>query len=200
MYIMVLVLLRHGQSLYNKMNKFTGITNIPLTVQGKNEAYNAGKLLRNYEFDYIFTSHLDRTIETAKIVSSFQHNRSDYIRQIYNFQERDYGDLTGKSKCELVDIYGKEQVNQWRRSYYNGPPNGESIRDTQMRVGKAYDNHVKPFVHYGNNVLIVSHGNSLRSLFVHLGIKTKKEIEHFEIDTGDPICVNTDLKTYKYLK
>lgn len=197
---MVLILLRHGQSLFNKLHKFTGITNIPLTIEGKNEAYNAGKILRNYKFDYIFTSHLDRTIETAKIITSAQCDHKCYQRQIYNFQERDYGDLTGKSKYELVDMYGKEQVNQWRRSYYNGPPNGESIYDTQIRVGKAYDKHVKPVVQQGNNVLIVSHGNSLRSLFVHLGIKTKKEIEHFEIDTGDPICVNPDLKTYKYLK
>ena len=195
---MVLILLRHGQSLFNKMHKFTGITNIPLTIDGRKEACNAGWLLRNYKLGYIFTSHLDRTIETAKIVKSFHHNHI-YESQIYGFQERDYGDLTGKSKYELFDFYGKEKVNQWRRSYYNGPPNGESIYDTQIRVGNAYDKYVKPFVN-NNNVLIVSHGNSLRSLFVHLGIKTKKEIETFDINTGDPICVNTNLKTYKYLK
>ena len=139
---MVLILLRHGQSLFNKMHKFTGITNIPLTIEGRNEAYNAGMLLRNYKLGYIFTSHLDRTIETAKIIKSFHHNHI-YENQIYDLQERDYGDLTGKSKYELFDIYGKEKVNQWRRSYYNGPPNGESIYDTQIRVGKAYDKYVK---------------------------------------------------------
>jgi enolase len=195
---MVLVVLRHGQSVWNKENRFTGFIDIKLSKKGRNEAIYAGELLKNISFDYIFSSDLMRTIETAKIVSQ-KNNYKNNIIKITDFKERDYGDLTGENKTELINKYGKEQVNIWRRSYYTGPPNGENLDDVVKRMGRGFEKNVRQLLNHKKNVLIVAHGNSLRALFVLLGIKSPDEIEEFEISTGIPIKIDILNKDFSYV-
>jgi len=194
---MVLVVLRHGESEWNKLNKFTGITDVSLSQNGRKEAEEAGEILYNCKFDAIFTSQLIRTVETAAIVAQIQSSNVEPIR-VVEFQERDYGDLTGKDKTELAELYGTDQVKTWRRSYLDGPPNGENLEQVKARVSRAFDTLVQPLVNAHKNVLIVAHGNSLRALFVHLGIKDQTSIEDFEIGTGIPIQIDTINRKYRY--
>lgn len=195
---MVLAILRHGQSVWNRENKFTGFIDVQLSNKGKEEAKYAGKLLHNINFDYIFSSDLVRTIETAEIVAK-ETNYKNAIHHISDFKERDYGDLTGKNKTELGITYGSDQVKTWRRSYYTGPPNGENLDDVVKRVGRGYEQNIKELLQKNKNVLIVAHGNSLRALFVLLGIKTPDEIEHFEISTGIPIKLDVKARDFSYI-
>ena len=195
---MVFVILRHGESEWNKLNKFTGLTDVALSEQGKQEARLAGNLLKNSFFDFVFSSQLERTIHTAKIIADVQNNPVQ-LKPHNEFEERDYGDITGKNKTELMEEHGKEQIKIWRRSFYQGPPGGENLCDVTQRVGKGYENYIKPLLEHKKNVLLVAHGNSLRALFVHLGIKDEKTIETFEIGTGVPIQLDVENKTYKYL-
>jgi len=194
---MVLVVLRHGESEWNKLNKFTGITDVSLSINGRKEASEAGAILQNCKFDAIFTSDLARTIETAAIVAQVQSSTVEPIR-VVEFQERDYGDLTGKDKTELAELYGSGQVKEWRRSYFKGPPNGENLEQVKTRVSSAYDKLVQPLIENNKNVLIVAHGNSLRALFIHLGLKDQTSIEEFEIGTGIPIQIDTVNLEYRY--
>ncbi len=195
---MVFVVLRHGQSEWNKLNKFTGLTDVALSEQGKQEARLAGNLLKDCHFDFIFSSQLERTIHSANIIAKVQNNPVQ-LKPRNEFEERDYGNITGKNKTELMEEHGKEQITVWRRSFYQGPPGGESLYTVTQRVGRGYDEHIKSLVDAGKNVLLVAHGNSLRALFVHLGIKDEKTIESFEIGTGIPIRLDVENKTYKYL-
>jgi len=194
---MVLIVLRHGESMWNKLNKFTGLNDIELSEGGRQEALDAGEILRGHKFDYIFTSNLLRTTQTANIIAHIQDILVP-IMQIPDFRERDYGDLTGKNKTELIAEFGSMQVTTWRRSYLESPPNGENLEQVTKRVGKAYDEYVLPLVGEGKNVLIVAHGNSLRALFVHLGIKNSVDIEHFEIGTAVPIQIDPVHFKYRY--
>ena len=195
---MVFVVLRHGESEWNKLNKFTGLTDVGLSEQGKKEARLAGDLLKDCHFDFIFSSQLERTIHTANIIAKVQNNPVQ-LKPRHEFAERDYGNITGKDKTELMDEFGKEQIMVWRRSFYQGPPGGESLYTVTQRVGRGYDEHIKAVVDAGKNVLLVGHGNSLRALFVHLGIKDEKTIESFEIGTGVPIQLDVVNRTYKYM-
>lgn len=195
---MVLIVLRHGQSIWNKENRFTGFEDVRLSNKGKDEANYAGELLKNISFDYIFSSDLCRTLETAQIIARNQCYLHP-IKQISDFKERDYGNLTGKNKTELILQYGAKQVKEWRRSYYIGPPNGENLDDVVKRVGRGYEQNVNEFVMKKKNVLIVGHGNSLRALFVLLGLKTIEEIENFEISTGVPIKIDILSKDFSYV-
>jgi enolase len=195
---MVFVVLRHGESEWNKLNKFTGLTDVGLSDNGKQEAIAAGMLLKNCFFDFIFCSQLKRTVHTAKIIADIQNNPAK-IKPRNEFEERDYGTITGKNKTELMEEHGKQQIMVWRRSFYQGPPGGESLNAVAQRVGIGYDREIQFLLNDNRNVLLVAHGNSLRALFVHLGIKNEKTIESFEIGTGVPIQVDVVNKTYKYL-
>ena len=194
---MVLIVLRHGQSIYNKENRFTGLTDVSLSEIGRSEALDAGLLLKKYNFDCIFTSDLKRTDETANIIR-YNSNNALIINMKSNkaLNERDYGELTGKNKTELKEMYGEKVVHIWRRSYLERPPGGECLHDVRLRVADYFDNEIKNKVLNGKNVLIVAHGNSLRALFVHLGIKDETSIETFEIATGVPIQI--DLCNHKF--
>jgi enolase len=194
---MVLIILRHGESEWNKLNKFTGLIDIELSDGGKQEAISAGEILRGCRFDHIFSSNLARTIQTAEIIARVQNNNAA-ITQIPDFRERDYGDLTSKNKTELTEEFGSAQVTTWRRSFRESPPNGENLEQVTKRVGDAYQKHVQQLVSTGKNVLIVAHGNSLRALFVHLGIKNPVTIEKFEIGTAVPIQIDPVNMKFRY--
>lgn len=187
-----LVLLRHGQSEWNLANKFTGFKDVELTENGIAEAKNGGRLLKEagIEFDQVFTSTLKRANETAKLALT-EAGQGDLIdTMIYHddLRERDYGDLTGLNKDETREKYGDEQVHIWRRSYDTPPPGGECLQDVvENRVRPYYEEHIKPMVDEGKNILIAAHGNSLRAMLIILGVETPDSINEAEMETGVPV-------------
>ncbi len=181
-----LVIFRHGQSLWNLENKFTGWVDVELSPKGVEEAKAAGVKLKGYQFDYAFVSVLKRAINTLDLVLD-----SAGIKDVVKFQnkalnERRYGDLEGLDKAETAKKYGEEQVKIWRRSFDVPPPNGESLKDTAARVIPYFENEIAPKLKLGNNIVIAAHGNSLRALIMHLEKMTPKQILEFEIGTGIP--------------
>jgi len=194
--------MRHGESLWNKENKFTGWTDIGLSEKGEKEAVTAGEKLKKINFDHIICSDLIRTKQTADLVIKNKpdlDNKNIVFTTSPEVKERDYGDLTGIVKSDLMEKYGETQIQIWRRSYYQRPPNGENLEDVKNRIGPFFDEFILPILKDNKNVLLVSHGNALRALFVHLGFKDEKSIEHFELATATPICINVFENDYYYI-
>ncbi len=193
-----ILLIRHGQSEWNKLNLFTGFKNIELSEQGIEEANKAGQNFKNLDikFNIVFTSELKRAQETAKIILQnlnqwdFLNNEGKIISNI-NLNERDYGDLTGLNKKETADKFGEEQVHKWRRGYSDQPPNGESLEDVVRRVTKYFVEVIKPAIQSdeNGNILIAAHGNSLRALLIVMNIYEPNNINSVELSTGVPIHV-----------
>ena len=193
-----ILLIRHGQSEWNKLNLFTGFKNIELSEQGIEEANKAGQNFKNLDikFNIVFTSELKRAQETAKIILQnldqwdFLNNEGKIISNI-NLNERDYGDLTGLNKKETAEKFGEEQVHKWRRGYSDQPPNGESLEDVVRRVTKYFEQVIKPAIqsNENNNILIAAHGNSLRALLIVMNIYEPHNINSVELSTGVPIHV-----------
>jgi enolase len=199
---MVFIVLRHGESVWNKENKFTGWVDVGLSEKGEQEAVAAGEKLQKFNFDNVITSDLKRTKKTAILLlkdRSLQEKESMIFTVSPEVKERSYGDLAGIVKSELKEKYGEEQMRIWRRSYYERPPAGESLEDVKNRIGPFYDDFILPLLKAGKNVLLVSHGNALRALFVHLGFKDEKTVEHFEFATATPISIDVFNKDYHYL-
>ena len=193
-----ILLIRHGQSEWNKLNLFTGFKNIELSEQGIEEANKAGQNFKNLDikFNIVFTSELKRAQETAKIILQnldqwdFLNNEGKIISNI-NLNERDYGDLTGLNKKETAEKFGEEQVHKWRRGYSDQPPNGESLEDVVRRVSKYFEEVIKPAIQSdeNDNILIAAHGNSLRALLIVMNIYEPNNINSVELSTGVPIHV-----------
>ena len=193
-----ILLIRHGQSEWNKLNLFTGFKNIELSEQGIDEANKAGQNFKNLniKFDIVFTSELKRAQETAKIIlknlNQWDHlyGEGKIITDI-KLNERDYGDLTGLNKKETADKFGEEQVHKWRRGYSDQPPNGESLEDVVRRVKIYFEESINPAIHSAdnNNILIAAHGNSLRALLIVMNIYDSSNINSVELSTGVPIHV-----------
>ena len=193
-----ILLIRHGQSEWNKLNLFTGFKNIELSEQGIDEANKAGQNFKNLniKFDIVFTSELKRAQETAKIILK-NLNQWDHlyeegkIKTDINLNERDYGDLTGLNKKETADKFGEEQVHKWRRGYSDQPPNGESLEDVVRRVKIYFEESINPAIQSAdnNNILIAAHGNSLRALLIVMNIYDSSNINSVELSTGVPIHV-----------
>ena len=193
-----ILLIRHGQSEWNKLNLFTGFKNIELSEQGIEEANNAGQNFKNLDikFNIVFTSELKRAQETAKIILQnldqwdFLNNEGKIISNI-NLNDRDYGDLTGLNKKETAEKFGEEQVHKWRRGYSDQPPNGESLEDVVRRVTKYFEEVIKPAIQSdeNDNILIAAHGNSLRALLIVMNIYEPSNINSVELLTGVPIHV-----------
>lgn len=187
-----LVIFRHGQSLWNLENKFTGWVDIELSPKGLKEAEAAGSKLKGYHFDYAYASALKRAQETLTIaLAAAEH---EPIQPIYNkaLNERMYGDLQGLNKEETANKYGAEQVKIWRRSYDVPPPNGESLKDTAARVLPYFESEIIPKLKAGKNVVIAAHGNSLRALIMYLEKMTPEQILEFEIGTAQPRLYELD--------
>ena len=193
-----ILLIRHGQSEWNKLNLFTGFKNIELSEQGIDEANKAGQNFKNLniKFDIVFTSELKRAQETAKIIlknlDQWDHLYEEgKIKTDINLNERDYGDLTGLNKKETADKFGEEQVHKWRRGYSDQPPNGESLEDVVRRVKIYFEESINPAIQSAanNNILIAAHGNSLRALLIVMNIYDSSNINSVELSTGVPIHV-----------
>lgn len=199
---MVLIVLRHGESEWNKENRFTGWTDVGLSGNGMQEAQHAGDLISQYNIDYVCVSTLKRAVHTFTIFSDKLKPSNNGTLTIYymdELRERDYGDLTGKNKDELKEMYGADMVQKWRRSYYESPPNGENLDQVAERAGGCFDKDIRPLLAQNKNVLIVSHGNTLRALFVHLGFYTPENVDTFEVATGKPLYIDLDTHTFGYV-
>jgi 2,3-bisphosphoglycerate-dependent phosphoglycerate mutase len=181
-----LVLVRHGQSLWNLENRFTGWVDVPLTDTGRAEARRAGELLRGMKFDVAYTSALSRAQETLAIVLETLGLKLPVIRD-QALNERHYGDLQGLNKEELAKKYGADQVKLWRRSYDVAPPNGESLALTAKRTLPFYERAILGDLRQGKNVLVVAHGNSNRSMVMSLDKLSPEAVVALELATGAPL-------------
>jgi 2,3-bisphosphoglycerate-dependent phosphoglycerate mutase len=184
-----LVLVRHGESEWNRRNLFTGWCNPDLTEKGLIEALVAARMLRaaGISFDVAYTSQLKRAQRTLDIILSELAESGIPIQFDEALNERHYGDLCGLNKDEAKERWGEEQVRIWRRSYDIPPPGGESLKDTEDRVMPYFRSHIWPDLQAGKKVLVVAHGNSLRALIMNLEGLTGEEILGRELATGAPI-------------
>jgi 2,3-bisphosphoglycerate-dependent phosphoglycerate mutase len=182
-----LILLRHGQSQWNLENRFTGWVDVPLAPKGEEEARAAGEKLRGRRIDKMFTSVLKRAIDTATIALEVAGIRDLPVERDLALNERMYGDLQGLNKAESAQKWGDEQIRQWRRSYDVRPPGGESLADTAARVIPYWESRILPDLKSGKNVLVAAHGNSLRSLVMHLDGLDRDQVLKLEIPTGAPL-------------
>ena len=216
-----LVLVRHGQSLWNKERRFTGWADIDLTEKGKAEAARAGQLIKelNIEFHAYFTSQLKRAINSLEIILEILDKQSVKIIKADALNERHYGGLTSLNKDETIKKYGSKQVQIWRRSFDIPPPPmdsehpykskinsiilSESLKNTFERVIPYYEKEIEPLISSKKNILIVFHGNSCRSLLKKIFNISNEKIIEFEIPTGNPLLIrfedNLKVKEYKYL-
>lgn len=190
----LLVIVRHGQSEWNKKNLFTGWKDPDLTDQGRAEAVEAGKALKagGYVFDVSFTSELSRAQKTNDMMLAELGQQDIEIIRNLALNERDYGDLAGLNKDDAREKWGEEQVHIWRRSYDTPPPGGESLKDTADRVLPYYNEVIKPRILKGERVLIAAHGNSLRALTMELEGLSREEVLALNIATGAPIAYELD--------
>jgi 2,3-bisphosphoglycerate-dependent phosphoglycerate mutase len=180
-----LVLVRHGQSQWNLENRFTGWVDVPLSEKGEAEAHQCAKTLLRLGVEYAVahTSALLRAEDTLRIIMHDNGWRMP-VRKDLALNERMYGDLQGMDKDEAKKRFGEKQVSLWRRSYDAAPPNGESLKDTAGRTWPYFKRRIMPDLLAGRNVLVVAHGNSLRSIVMHLEKLGEKDVLKLNIDTG----------------
>ncbi len=222
-----LVLVRHGQSVWNLENKFTGWTDVALSEQGVKEAIEAGKVLKEkgYHFDLAFTSVLKRAEDTLNYILKEMGEENIEIKRSWRLNERHYGALQGLNKDETRAKYGAEQVQLWRRSSQVRPPEldvtdprypgndpkykglteselpkTENLVDTIQRVTEYWNSDIKPALLAGRHIIIAAHGNSLRGLMKYLDQISDEDIVKLEIQTGNPICyeLDNDLKPIRH--
>lgn len=182
----LLILIRHGQSLWNLENRFTGWVDVPLTAQGREEARSAAEKIRDYRFDVAYTSALTRAQHTlATILETLGLDTPVIKDQALN--ERMYGELQGMNKDEMRRLYGDEQVKIWRRSYDVPPPGGEALKDTAARTVPFFERCIMGDIRQGKNVLVVAHGNSNRAIVMKLENLSKEEVLELNLETGVPL-------------
>lgn len=216
---MKLVIIRHGESEWNKLNLFTGWTDVDLTEQGIKEARNGGKALveANFDFDICYTSYLKRAIKTLDLVLDEMDRSWLPVVKNWRLNERHYGALQGLNKAETADKYGDEQVLLWRRSFDTLPPAlteddkrnpcrqvayrqedkqllplTESLKETIERAVPYFESDIKPQILAGKRVLIVAHGNSIRALVKYFENLSNEEIMGVNIPTGVPLVYEFD--------
>lgn len=209
-----LILLRHGESQWNKLNLFTGWVDVPLSRKGVEEALKAGETIMDIPIQVIFTTPLIRAIMTAQLAMLSHHSgkipviqhpgegKMEEWARIYSddtldntipviraweLNERMYGALQGLNKAETAKKYGAEQVHLWRRSYAVPPPEGESLEMTAARSIPYFREKIVPYLKESKNVLVSAHGNSLRSIIMYLDGLNKEEVLSLELPTGQPM-------------
>ena len=213
-----LVLVRHGKSVWNKDNKFTGWTDVNLSEEGIEEAKEAGKKLYNagFNFDIVYTSVLKRAIDTANLIIEEMHDNDLIIKRSYKLNERHYGALQGLNKQDTMDKYGEEQVKLWRRGFVMPPkltmddprfpgndplykdidktllPLSESLKETIERVSSYFEEEIKKELLNKKSIMIVAHGNSLRGLVKYIENLSDEDVMNLEIPTGKPLIYELD--------
>ncbi len=201
----MLILVRHGESLWNLKNIFTGWVDVGLSCKGVEEAYCAGEKLKDVPIDVIFTSKLLRAERTAELIYEkncmaskrvlYREGQGEFLNMLplkrtETLNERHYGDLQGLDKDVAREKYGKEKVHIWRRSYDTPPPKGESLKDTCNRVLPYFKSDIEPCAK-NKVVLVAAHGNSLRALIKELEGISDSDIVNYEINTAE-------IKSYIY--
>jgi 2,3-bisphosphoglycerate-dependent phosphoglycerate mutase len=186
-----LILVRHGQSLWNLENRFTGWVDVPLTEEGREEARKAGELLRGTDFQVAYTSGLTRAQNTLEIMLDTLGVKVPVIRDIA-LNERHYGDLQGLNKEDTAKRYGEDQVKIWRRSFDVPPPNGEALKQTAERTLPFFERCILGDIRQGKNVLVVAHGNSNRSIVMKLDQLSKEAVLELNLGTGIPLIYDLD--------
>lgn len=214
-----LVLIRHGESVWNKENRFTGWKDVDLSEKGREEAQSAGKLFKSegFEFDLAYTSVLKRAIRTLNIILDEMDLMWLPVIKNWRLNERHYGNLQGLNKAQTAAQYGNEQVHIWRRSYDIPPPPMEAddernprhdrrykdlsdaeipltecLKDTVERFLPYWENEIAPKINEGKRLIIAAHGNSLRALVKHLDNIPDDEIVKLNIPTGVPLVYELD--------
>ena len=192
----VLVLVRHGQSEWNRLKLFTGWKDVGLSEEGMAEAHRAGVRLKEegLHFDSAFGSTLKRAHNTLDIILGELGQGKLPTVKAAALNERDYGQLVGINKEEARKRFGAEQVHIWQRSYDIAPPGGESLKDTAARVCPFYDRWIVPELQEGKNVIVVAHGTSLRSLIMELDKLSPEEVQGYSLATATPVIyrINAD--------
>jgi len=190
----VLTLVRHGESQWNLENRFTGWVDVPLSEKGSAEAAAAGERLRHegLKFDTAFTSDLKRAQDTLTLILQKLGQTGIPVEKNQALNERHYGELQGLNKAETAKKFGEEQVKIWRRSYDVAPPGGESLKDTAARTLPYFESKIMPELKKGRNVLVAAHGNSLRSIVMHLDKLTKEQVLELNLGTGIPLVYQFD--------
>lgn len=182
-----LVLIRHGQSIYNLENRFTGWEDVGLTEKGEKEAKEAASLLDGYQFSLAYTSELKRAQKTLKILLDEMSHRDIEIVKNIALNERDYGDLVGQNKAEAAEKFGADMVQIWRRSYDTPPPGGESLKMTADRTIPFFNDVIRTQLKETEGDIIVSaHGNSIRSIVMNLLELSPSEVLKTEIGWCEP--------------
>ncbi|MBX3095677.1 MAG: 2,3-bisphosphoglycerate-dependent phosphoglycerate mutase [Fimbriimonadaceae bacterium] len=180
-----LILVRHGQSLWNLENRFTGWVDVPLTAQGEDEARMAGERLRGKSIAVAYTSVLTRANHTLRLIMETAGLEVPVIRD-QALNERDYGDLAGLNKDDMRAKYGEEQVHIWRRSYDVPPPGGESLKMCRERTEPFFERAIMGDIRQGKDVLVCAHGNSNRSIVMALESMSPDDVLALELATGIP--------------
>lgn len=187
----MLVLVRHGQSIWNAEDRFTGWVDVPLSEVGREEARRAGELLSGFDFQVAYTSVLRRAQDTLTIMLDTMGVDVPVIRDAA-LNERMYGDLQGLNKQDTREKYGAEIVHLWRRSYDISPPGGESLKDTAARTLPFFERAILGDVRQGKNVLVSAHGNSNRAIVMKLDGLSTDEVLNLNLDTGVPYVYRLD--------
>jgi 2,3-bisphosphoglycerate-dependent phosphoglycerate mutase len=223
--VYTLVVIRHGESVWNQANRFTGWKDVDLTDKGTLEAQNAGKILKEkgFDFNFAYTSRLTRAIKTLNHILDQMNLHWIPVTKEWQLNERHYGGLQGLNKAETAEKHGEEQVKIWRRSFDTPPPameksnpehashdpryadvpaaqipNGESLKDTVARVLPLWNQKITKDIKAGKKILIAAHGNSIRALVMHLENLTPDEIMEINIPTGIPLVYKLD-ESFKVL-
>ena len=186
-----LFLIRHGQSIYNLENRFTGWKDVELTDLGIAQATEAGEILSKITFDLCFTSNLKRAQNTLNLILE-KMNQNIKIIKDEALNERDYGNLIGQNKLEAAEKFGSEQVQIWRRSFDVPPPGGESLKMTAERTLPYYNDVIKPQINSGKNIIISAHGNSIRAIVMEIFNLTPEQILKTEIGWCEPWIISFD--------
>ncbi len=180
-----LILVRHGESEWNKKGLWTGLTDISLSEKGKKESRVAGEKIKGFSIDLAFTSVLIRAKQTLDEIKNILNLPNLQTIENKALNERDYGIYTGKNKWEIQKEVGEEKFKQLRRGWDSPIPKGESLKDVYNRVVPYYQNEIFPKLKESKNILIVAHGNSLRALVKYLENLSDNEVENLEIATGE---------------
>ncbi len=199
-----LILIRHGESQWNLENRFTGWVDVPLSPKGIEEAKAAGEKLKGYTFDKAFTSKLKRANDTLNYILTASKQTGIPTELDIALNERHYGALQGLNKEETAQKFGADQVKIWRRSYDVPPPKdktelnpegiSESLQDTAARTLPYWEKKIFPEILAGKNIIVAAHGNSLRSIVMHLDGLTKEQVLELNIPTGSPLLYVFDDK------
>ena len=209
-----LVMVRHGQSRWNAVNRFTGWVDVTLSTMGIHEAEECGDKLRELQFDVAFTSELIRAQQTLFAILSRQNKTGMVVHssskdplylssnfmtvedipiyETHKLNERHYGILQGLDKAEVKSKYGEEQVMRWRRGYKECPPDGESLEDVYKRAVPYFISTVMPYIASGKNVIVSAHGNSLRAIVKYIENINDEQIVNLDIPTGEVIRYEFD--------